>query len=171
MRLVKIISHFLFYIVRIVSIGYLLTSLFVLISTLFKLPNLQMLDAKRFAINLPFSDFHLLLGTEFTFNYVTEMVLGIGLYGLFFWVLGGVFSTFRQERLFTVQGMTNLRHFYLFNLVVYPLLIIVWSVVSIEDFPFFAMIIAHAIMGVFILFMYAIFKQGVHLQNEQDLYI
>ncbi|MFK7114449.1 hypothetical protein V3468_08350 [Flavobacterium oreochromis] len=171
MKLVKIISHFLFYIVRIVAVGYLLTSLFVLVSTLFKLPNLQMLDAKRFAINFPFSDTHFLLGTEFTFNYVTEMVLGIGLYGLFFWVLSGVFSTFKQERLFTLQGMTNLKYFYLFNLIVYPLLIIVWAVVSIEDFPFLAMVIAHAIMGVFILFMYAIFAQGVHLQNEQDLYI
>lgn len=171
MKSVKIIASILEKIVKLIALGYLLTALYTLINCSFRAPFFEILDSNRFAINFPFTKQHFLLGSQYTFAYVTEMVLGIGVYGLFFWVLGNVFKAFKQERLFTKNGLTYLKQFYWFNLGLYPVIAVVWSMISEEDFPFIAMIIAHSIMGVFIYFMSAIFEQGVNLQNEQDLYI
>ena len=171
MKLVRIIASYLHIVVKIVAVAYLLTTFYTLINCVFEGPFFERMEENRFAIKFPFTNQHFLLGSEFTLEYVSEMVLGLALYGLFFWVLGNVFKTFKQERLFTHDGLRNLKQFYQFNLLLYPIAAILWSVISIEDFPFFAMIVAHAIMGVFIFFMAAIFQQGVSLQNEQDLYI
>ncbi|UOK41387.1 MULTISPECIES: DUF2975 domain-containing protein [Flavobacterium] len=171
MKLVRIIASYLHIVVKIVAVAYLLTAFYALINCVFEGPFFERMEENRFAINFPFTNQHFLLGSEFTLEYVSEMVLGLALYGLFFWVLGNVFKTFKQERLFTKDGLRNLKQFYQFNLLLYPVVAVLWSVISIEDFPFLAMIVAHAIMGVFIFFMAAIFQQGVSLQNEQDLYI
>jgi len=171
MKSVKIIASFLDKIVKIVAIGYLVTAFYTLLNCVFKGPFFEILEHNRFAINFPFSQTHFLLGSEYTFEYVAEMVIGIGLYGFFFWVLSNVFKTFKQERLFTPKGLKYLKQFYIFNLILYPVFALIWAFVSKEDFPFFAMIIAHTIMGIFIYFMAAIFEQGVNLQGEQDLYI
>ena len=171
MKLVRSISSVFFYVFKLIGIGYLATALYTLINCLFKGPFFEELEKNRFAINFPFSNRHFLLGTEYSVKYVAEMVLGIAVYGIFFLTLSGVFNAFRQKKLFTHVGIKNLRRFYIFNLLLYPVLAIVWSLVSIEDFPFVAMIVAHAIMGIFVFFIYAIFQQGVKLQNEQDLFI
>lgn len=171
MKVVRIIASFLYVLVRIASFFYLITALYALVTCVFQGPFFEKTELNRFAINFPFTEQHFLLGSEYTLAYVAEMVLGLALYGLFFWVLSNVFRTFKQERLFTKDGLKNLKQFYQFNLLLYPLLTIFWSLFSVEDFPFFAMIVAHAIMGIFIFFMAAIFQQGVNLQSEQDLYI
>lgn len=171
MKLVRIIASFLFVLVRIVALFYLLTAIYALINCLFEGPFFEKMENNRFAINFPFTTQHFLLGSEYTLEYAAEMVLGLALYGFFFLLLSNVFKTFKQERLFTKEGLKNLKQFYQFNLLLYPVAAILWSLFSVEDFPFFAMIVAHAIMGVFIFFMAAIFQQGVNLQNEQDLYI
>lgn len=171
MKSIKIISSILYYAVKIIAIGYLTTAVYTLTNCIFEGPFFEKLEDNRFALNFPFTSKHFLLGSEFTVDYVTEMVLGIALYGVFFYVLSDVFNAFKQDKLFTNFGIKKLTYFYIFNLIVYPILVIFWSMISIEDFPFIAMIIAHLIMGFFIFFMNAIFKQGVQLQNEQDLFI
>lgn len=171
MKAVKLLSSFLYYIVKVIAFGYLFTAFYTLINCTFEGPFFEKLQNNRFAVNYPFTSKHFLLGSELTSNYVAEMVLGISLYGIFFYVLSGVFNAFRQDKLFTPFGVSNLKRFYRFNLILYPVLAILWSIISMEDFPFFAMIIAHLIMGLFIFFMNAIFEQGLKLQNEQDLFI
>lgn len=171
MKVVRIIASFLYVVTKIVAFFYLLVGLYALINCVFEGPFFEIMEKNRYAINFPFTKQHFLLGSEYTVAYVSEMVLGLALYGLFFLVLSSVFKTFKQERLFTLDGLKNLKHFYQFNLILYPISAIIWSLFSVEDFPFFAMIVAHAIMGIFIFFMAAIFQQGVNLQNEQDLYI
>lgn len=171
MKVVRIIASFLYVVTKIVAFFYLLVAIYALINCVFEGPFFEIMEKNRYAINFPFTKQHFLLGSEYTVAYVSEMVLGLALYGLFFLVLSSVFKTFKQERLFTVDGLKNLKHFYQFNLIFYPISAIIWSLFSVEDFPFFAMIVAHAIMGIFIFFMAAIFQQGVNLQNEQDLYI
>lgn len=171
MKPVRIIASFLFVVGRIAAFFYLLTAIYTLINCLFEGPFFEIMENNRFAINFPFTRQHFLLGSEYSWKYVTEMILGLAVYGLFFLVLSNVFKTFKQERLFTKDGLKNLKQFYQFNLLLYPVVTIVWSLFSFEDFPFFAMIVAHGIMGIFIFFMAAIFQQGVNLQNEQDLYI
>ncbi|MEO8516080.1 MAG: DUF2975 domain-containing protein [Flavobacterium sp.] len=171
MKLVRIISAILFYLSRTLSIGYFLTTLHLFVSVVFKLSTLRVNEDNSFAICYPFTDKKFLLGSEFTFAYVSEMVLIIGFYGLFFWLLGSVFQTFRQNPLFTKKGIQSLKLFCIINLVLSPLLFGFLSMISNEDLPFFAMITAHAIIGVFAYFLMSIFKEGVGLQDEQDLYI
>lgn len=171
MKLVRFISAILFYLARILAIGYLVTALHLFISVVFKLSTFKILENNRFAIYYPFTEKKFLLGSEYTFSYVTEMVSILAFYGLFFWMLGSVFQTFRKKPLFTKQGIRNLKGFVVINLVISPLLFGFLSLFSNEDMPFFPMIIAHGIIGVFAYFLTAIFKEGVGLQNEQDLYI
>ncbi len=171
MKLVRFISAILFFLARILAIGYIVTTLHLLFSVVFKLPTFKILENNRFAIYYPFTEKKFLLGSDYSFNYITEMVLIIAFYGLFFWMLGSVFQTFRKQPLFTKQGIRNLKSFFVINLVISPLLFGFLSVFSIEDMPFFPMIIAHGIIGVFAYFLTAIFNEGVGLQNEQDLYI
>nr|WP_294936958.1 DUF2975 domain-containing protein [uncultured Flavobacterium sp.] len=171
MKLVRIISTILFFLSRILAIAYILTALHLFVSVVFKLPTFELMENNRFVIQYPFTEKSFLLGSEYTFSYVTEMVLIIAFYGLFFWLLGNVFQTFRQVPLFTKQGIRNLKLFYITNLVVSPILFGLLSGFSNEDMPFLAMIVAHAIIGIFAYFLMAIFNEGVGLQNEQDLYI
>ncbi|VXA92303.1 conserved membrane hypothetical protein [Flavobacterium sp. 9AF] len=171
MKTIRLISTFLYLLTSILAIGYIATSVYVLISTWFKLPSLKRIENGRFAINYPFTQKAFLLGSEFSLQYISEMVIGIGFYGVFFLLLSHVFYTFKQERLFTLQGVGNLSRFYIFNLFVAPILLIILASFSMEDLPYGGMIFAHLIFGVFALFIATIFRQGLNLQNEQDLFI
>lgn len=171
MKLMRFISAVLFYLARILAIGYLVTTFHLLVSVVFKLPTFRIIENNRFEIYYPFTEKKFLLGSDYSFNYVTEMVLIIGFYGLFFWTLGNVFQAFRKKPLFTKKGIRDLKVFCVVNLIISPLLFSFLSMFSIEDMPFFPMITAHAIIGVFAYFLTAIFNEGVGLQNEQDLYI
>jgi hypothetical protein len=152
-------------------VGYILTALHIVASTAFKLSTLKLLDKGRFAICYPFTAKYFLLGSSYTIVYITEMVVIIAFYGVFFWLLSNVFKTFRQKKLFTVQGIHSLKLFYITNLIICPVLVFSLSLYSIEDYPYMIMVIAHCIMGIFALFIAAIFQQGVNLQNDQDLII
>jgi hypothetical protein len=171
MKLVRVISAFAYYISRAVAILYLLTVVHLTVSVLFKLSTLKLLNQGRFAITYPFSSKNFLLGSAYNFNYIMEMSLLIAFYCFFFWLLGNVFQTFRQKKLFTVWGIIRLKWFYLINLLFCPVLFIILSLISTEDYPYMVMCIAHGIMGIFAFFIAAIFEQGVNLQNDQDLII
>ncbi|MFT3908037.1 MAG: DUF2975 domain-containing protein [Ferruginibacter sp.] len=171
MKLVRHISTFAFFITRIIAVFYILTVLHLLVSVLFKLSTFKVLENNRFAITYPFTSKNFLLGSENSSVYIFEMVSVLFFYGIFFWLLGNVFKTFRQQKLFTEQGIKYLKWFYVFNLLICPVLFLCLSVYSIEDYPYTIMMIAHGIVGIFALFIAAIFQQGVKLQKDQDLYI
>lgn len=171
MKTIRLISSILYFIASILAIGYLVTSAYILISSVFRLPSFEVLEKNRFAINFPFSETHFLLGSEYSFQYIAEMVISIGFYGIFFYLLSKVFFTFKQEKLFTTKGVNNLSRFYIFNLLLAPIALVILAIISIEDLPYLGMIVAHFIFGIFALFIAAIFRQGLNLQNEQDLFI
>ena len=171
MRLVRIIAVAGFYLSRVVSVLYLATALFVLCSVVLKLPTYKVLDNDRFAIYYPFTTKNFLLGSYNTAIYIIEMITILLVYGIFFWLLGNVFKTFRQQRLFTAEGVKHLQQFFMINLFLYPVLFFILSFYSIEDYPYVPMIIAHIIIGIFAKFLAAIFEQGLKLQTDQDLYI
>ena len=171
MKLTRFIATIAFYISKLMAAVYFLSALHLLISSIFKLSTLKLLENNRFQLNYPFTNKPFLLGSEYSFSYLTEMVSIIIFYGLFFWFLSNVFKTFRKQKLFTSQGIKNLKIFYITNLIISPVLFIMLSFFSKEDYPYFAMIMGHAIVGLFALFLAAIFNQGVNLQKDQDLFI
>jgi hypothetical protein len=171
MKLTRIVATIVLFLTRFISVIYFASALHLLISIIFKLSTLKLLPGNEFTILFPFSSQTVLLGSVFSAGYITEMASIILFYGLFFWLLSNVFKTFRQKKLFTAQGVRNMKFFYKMNLFVCPVLFSILSINSIEDYPYFAMIIGHAILGVLVFFIAAIFEQGVNLQKDQDLFI
>jgi len=171
MKLVRIISVIGFYVTRLAAFAYLITALYVLLSVLLKLPGYEMPEHNKFSINYPFSNKHFLNGSENTAAYIFEMVALIFFYGVFFLLLGNVFKTFEQKKLFTSQGVSHLKRFYILNLFICPVLFVILMILSHEDISYPILLIAHIVIGIFSLFLVAIFNQGLKLQNDQDLYI
>ncbi|MFI2744083.1 DUF2975 domain-containing protein [Zhouia sp. PK063] len=172
MKNVKFIATLLFYATRILAIGYILSALYALLSLVTHWSYMTTDNDAYFAICYPFTQLRFLLG-ENNWNYkIFEFFVPIGGYGIFFYLVSNVFSAFKQPRLFTAFGVTHLKRFCLANTFV-PLGIIILALLLtgnvVEGLEWAAVI--HFFMGVFAYFLYAIFKQGVDLQNEQDLYI
>lgn len=92
-------------------------------------------------------------------------------YGIFFWVSALVFRVFFQEKLFTAGNIRLLTIFYRYNIFIpLPLVIVASFFVEVESVVW-GLVFIHFMLGIFCLFLANIFKQGLHLQNEQDLFI
>jgi hypothetical protein len=171
MKQIRKISKVLFYVTRTIAFLYVLTSIFGFVSFAFKTQNFELTkDAASFQINFPFSHTPFLVGQNNP-SAIWEMILGILIYSLFFWLLSNVFNAFEQPKLFTEKNVKTLQIFYIANFII-PILMLIFLVIN-QNFStsFWSVALLHILLGVFIYFMTIIFKQGLHLQNEQDLYI
>ncbi len=172
MKNVKIIAAILFYITRIVAIAYILVTIYALFSLVTEWSYILQDNGNYFAVFYPFTETRFLLG-ENNWDYkIFEFLIPMGSYGIFFFLVSNVFNAFKQPKLFTEYGVKQLKWFCLANIFM-PLIIILLALIftgNIEDGLEWAAVI-HFFLGVFAYFLYAIFKQGFNLQNEQDLYI
>jgi hypothetical protein len=122
----------------------------------------------QFTIYYPFSEVpFFLLEDERTFLVTTFLVLLF--YGLFLALLVGVFDTFRQKKLFTAKGVQHLTRFYLANFILPLIAIVILLVLGEPVNDLLIITFLHIVLGIFIYFMTAIFRQGLELQTEQDL--
>ena len=129
---------------------------------------IQILNDGSFQIFLPFTHTAFLLG-DFARSYLLSSLFTVTFYGLFLWLLGGIFNAFSQQRLFTQKAALRLSRFYIINLLV-PVLFIAMVIVfgqSLTDM--LRITLLHIVIGIFAFFMAAIFRQGLLLQDEQDL--
>ena len=171
MNTVKVVAKLLFWFSRFLAFIYLASTFLSLLAltTGFGLRMIE--DGKRFQILLPFSQKAFLLG-DYNATYIFYyFLLPISLYGIFFWLLGNVFRVFYQPKLFTTEGVKHLRIFYTLNLVVPPLVLILSSIFAEVEDATIVLTTLHLTLAVFAYFLAAIFRQGLHLQKEQDLYI
>jgi hypothetical protein len=170
---IKGIAGFLYYITRIFSVVYSVIAVYaIVVLVLAKSTGAAWVPVKvengEFTVYWPFTERPFLLG-DYSNAYLVPTLLTIGFYAVFFWLLGSVFDTFRQAKLFVPSSVARLKRFYLFNFLM-PILIVVASILymgSTNDYLMIALL--HAILGVFTFFMAAIFRQGLLLQEEQDL--
>lgn len=172
MKNVKIIATSLFYITRIVAILYLITTFYSLISLLTEWSYFTKDGGKYFSICFPFSETPFLVGENNLGYKLFNFLIPIGFYGIFFLLLSNVFNVFKKPKLFTKYGVNQLRWFYLANVFMPSLTILLASIFAgkiEEGLEWIAVI--HFFLGVFAYFLAAIFKQGLQLQNEQDLFI
>ncbi|KAB1229595.1 DUF2975 domain-containing protein [Chryseobacterium viscerum] len=171
MNQTKIISRILFYICSLLSAGYLITfvySLFCLITGFSVTPYKE---EKFLHINYPFTE-QPFLNIENNYPYmIFSFMLVLITYGIFFWLSARVFKVFFQQKLFTQENIIQLKRFYLYNIFIpLPLVIIASFFVEVESM-IWGLVFIHFMLGIFCLFLANIFKQGLHLQNEQDLFI
>ncbi|WP_424494149.1 DUF2975 domain-containing protein [Salinimicrobium sp. GXAS 041] len=122
-------------------------------------------------ITYPFTDVSFLILDSNAEYLIFSFLIPVFAYGLFFWLLSNVFKVFYQDKLFTIENVVHMRRFYLVNIFLPTVLTIFTSFFVQIDRELFLIIILHLVIGVFVFFMSEIFNQGLHLQNEQDLYI
>lgn len=172
MKRVKFVATILFYITRTVAILYLLTTFYALLSLVTEWSFITRENGNYFSICFPFSDAPFLNGENNWEYKIFNFLIPIGFYGIFFLLVSNVFNVFKKPKLFTQYGVKQLRSFYLANLTLPWLTILLASFFAgkiEEGLEWLAVI--HFFLGVFAYFLAAIFKQGLTLQNEQDLFI
>jgi len=173
MKTVRVTSNLLFYISKVFSIFYMViivyASVLLLLNRYFPGSGLPVnVDKESFEIYYPFTKMPFLLG-DYNKSYLITMLLFTTGYAIFLWLLADVFNAFRQVKLFIKKSVSRLSRFYVFNLCV-PLLILIFF--AIAGFPLSEILVLtflHLVLGVFAFFMAAIFRQGLILQEEQDL--
>ncbi len=174
MRTVRVVARVLFYITRIVAVITLVIAIYaVLVLLLSKATSatwlpMEIRTGNLFVIFYPLTKTPFLLG-EYTNEYITTALLTISFYGLFLWLLGSVFHAFMQQRLFSKKGFLQLSRFYVVNLTLPLILLLLVALFGQEVQDIVRITFLHIVIGVFAFFMAAIFKQGLVLQEEQDL--
>lgn len=174
MRQVRIISKVLFVLVRGFAILCLIILLYASVVLIFHSISpssswpVEVSGENEFVIFYPFTKTPFLLG-DHSSEYLTTTFLTLAFYTLFVWLLSSVFHAFKQERLFTRKGVKQLSKFYLVNFVGPVIILLLLVMFRQETADIIRIICLHLIIGVFAFFMAAIFKQGVILQEEQDL--
>lgn len=171
MKQTKFISKILHYLCYLLTIGYFgvfIYSVFCLV-TGFAITSHQ--QGLFLHINFPFTKQAFIIVENNLPYIIFSFLLLLLLYGIFFLLATRLFKVFFQEKLFTKKNVSELRLFYLYNIFVpLPFVIIANFFVEIESF-IWILVFIHFILGIFSLFFANIFKQGLQLQDEQDLYI
>lgn len=171
MQATRLISKLLFYFSRLMALLY---GAFFLLSAIALSTGwgLELRESGRyFSVNYPFSKQHMLNG-DYNASYIVLYFLSVIFwYFLFCWLLGNVFRLFFQPRLFTDTGVRHLRNFYLANFLLPIVHVIATLLFDTLEADAVALVLLHAVVGVFAYFLAAIFRQGLQLQKEQDLYI
>ncbi|MDX6188655.1 DUF2975 domain-containing protein [Flavobacterium sp. Fl-318] len=171
MKTTHLVSKILFYITRFLAVLYFaLAAYSALALTTGWFLNFRE-GGKYFQICYPFTNHPLMLGDYNTPYIIFEFLSPLSLYGLFFLLISNVFKVFFQPKLFTQNGITHLRQFYLANLFIPGIVILLSSIFVSLDNEVAIFIVLHFMLGIFAYFLAAIFKQGLSLQNEQDLFI
>lgn len=169
MKRTQWISKLLYGITRILALAYGLTAGYGGISWA---TNTHLVPkGEQLVVTFPFSESSfLILDHNLSYLFCAFLLPVLG-YTLFFWLLGNVFQVFYQERLFTPENIGQLQRFYVANMVL-PILFVGLAACFMPVEPEMYMIVAlHLLLGIFIFIISEIFRQGLHLQNEQDLYI
>jgi hypothetical protein len=172
MKTVKFIAGILFYLSRVAAIIVTTITIYALVVILlFRNGALSMpmeVTNKTFTIFLPYSHVPFLLG-DYTPSYLISNLTTIAFYSLFLWLLSGVFHAFKQPKLFTRRSVGKLSRFYKTNLIM-PFVFLVFLILFGQEFiDLLRIILLHLVIGCFAFFMAAIFRQGLVLQEEQDL--
>lgn len=163
----KSVSIVLFYASRIIAISLLLVVVFVLFSWLTGQTKID--QEGVFRLKIPFSN-SVISGMN---DLVTLMaIMGTFLfYSAFVYLLSLVFKTFTVEPLFRQQAIKYLGYFTIMNMISPLGYIILMIIVHRGGFEDIAIVLLHLTLGLFAAFISAIFKQGVVLQEEQNLTI
>jgi hypothetical protein len=174
MKSVRLLAGILYYLSRILSVIALSITVYATVVVLLyemdsslTLP-IRVLGNGSFQLFLPFTKTTFLLG-DYTASYLVSYLMIMAFYGLFLWLLADVFHAFKQPRLFTPSGVKRLSRFYLTNIIVPFVFILLLTIFGNELQDIVRITLLHLVIGVFAYFMAAIFKQGLVLQEEQDL--
>lgn len=162
-------SSYLFYTSRICAVGGIVLTVFILLSLAFG--NFSVVD-DQFQISVPFFSELYIKGfhTQNTIISITAILLYSS---LFFYALSLILKSFKSDKLFTEKAIRQLNFFSILNLVAFPILYLFIHFVLVKKSTYSGIhnLILSIILGLFVLFIAAIFKRGVKVQRENDLTI
>ena len=162
------VSHYTFYLFRLIAIGTVLLFLFICIS--FLTGNFEVVN-HRYGIDVPF------FGTQITGDYKANVIitisLGLCFAAIFFYLLSNIFLALKEKGIFNKKAITNLKFFTILNLIIGPILylLIHFPIMQKTNFGDIHNLILHLILGMISLFVLHIFKNGYLVQSENDLTI
>jgi hypothetical protein len=170
---VRHIAGFLFYPARLLAWMISITIVYTLVVFGFYTADHSLslplrISDQHFEILFPFTNKIFLLG-DYTPAYLVSNSITLAFYACFLWLLSNVFHVFKQTKLFTKRGVTQLSRFYITNLVFPFIFIGILFAFRQQIMDVVQVIFLHLVIGVFAYFMAAIFRQGLLLQEEQDL--
>ncbi|GEM_PF-143473 len=167
----KFIAKIISLISRLLAIAYFLMVIYSIFCLATKWCITLYGEGKFLHINYPFTQTPF-LNVDYNANYILfSFLLPISLYSLFFWLTANLFKVFSKSILFTPVNLLQLKRFYLFNWIAPIPAIIISSFFVEPEGMIWLLAVVHGILGVFAWLVAAIFKQGLLLQNEQDLFI
>lgn len=171
MNRTKIIGSILFYITSLLGCLYLIMTLYSLLCLLTGWNTALYGGGMFLHINYPLTRTPL-MNVDNNLSYqVFSFLLPLAFYTIFFLLSAQVFKLFTRRKLFKESHLLILRRYYWLNLIV-PIVCTAIAAVFVTIEGGIAILIAlHFILGIFIFFLSEIFQQGLHLQDEQDLYI
>lgn len=177
MTLIRIISRGLKWLAVILALGYGLSCIycaFVMVLHAF-LPAAAWVPFEefgdRFVILFPFTKVGFITERLHRGSQLLVLVI-LGSYSMFFYLLGHLFTAFSQQKLFSDRSVEALKHFSRLSLSLPVLVFLFYALVTNEaGMGEVLLLMAHLLVGVFALFLLAIFREGYHLQQEQDLTI
>ena len=171
MARVKIIAKILYYISRVSALGYCCIVLYAIGCLVTHTNTHPYGEGKYLHILYPFTNVPF-LNIDNNLTYILlDFLLPLSLYTSFFWLAAGIFKVFYLPKLFSTENITRLRRFYLFNLFVPGIAALFSRLFTEVESVVWGLIVVHLFLGIFTYFLAAIFKQGLRLQNEQDLFI
>jgi len=167
----NIICKILFYITLFLGLFYLLIVLYASICLLTGWSINPYGEGRFLHINYPFSQKPFLNVDNNAAYKLFSFLLPLSFYTLFFLQASQVFKVFTKTKLFTVPHLAQLKRFYWLNLL-FPVLGVIEASFFVAIEGSIALLVGvHFILGIFTFLLAEIFRQGLKLQNEQDLYI
>ncbi|ASV30450.1 DUF2975 domain-containing protein [Maribacter cobaltidurans] len=165
----KSVSSYLFYVFRFASLCSFILLLFILLSFLFG--NYEVQDG-RFTIPFPLFSYFDIKGVYKT-SIITSITLILIYSGGFLYSLSMILKSFKSAVLFNESALRHLNILAIINLLVFPIVYLSLRLVilNISIMNGIHNLILSLIFGVFLLFVAAIFKRGLKVQNENDLTI
>ncbi|NNC34205.1 MAG: DUF2975 domain-containing protein [Croceitalea sp.] len=163
------LSYYLFYFSRIAAFGSIALISFILLSL--ATDNFHM-EGDQFQIALPLLPDTYIKGF-YEANIITTITLTMLFFAIFFYLLSNILKTFKAEKLFSEKAINQLNYFAILNLIVGPSLYIIihFFIMKHPSFSNIYNLLLSLLLGVFVLFIRAVFKKGFHVQNENDLTI
>lgn len=162
------LSYYLFYLSRIAAIGSIVLITYILGSL--ATGNFEIAD-KQFQIALPFLPETFIKGF-YESNIIATITLAMLFFFVFFYLLSNILKTFKADKLFTKKAIKQLNYFAFLNLVIGPALyFLIYFIMEKSNFNDVYNLLLSLLLGVFVLFIRAIFKKGYIVQHEQDLTI
>ena len=169
----KSFSSIIYWKCNLCVIALSLVFIFILISLVFK--NYTLSGANEFSMEIPLTNSFIKSNyTEITLSFfMTSMILFLLYYGVFFYLLRSIFKAFRSEKIiFTKKTLGFIRKFALLNIFLPPMGILAAYFIKNEiDFEIIMQGGLLVLLGIFCLFVVAVFNEGILLQEETDLTI